>query len=101
MQRAPTTRFRRLPRQRRRAKPPRFGGTLRTDSGLIPGLRPQQVMMVAAHNADLLAAKAVGFRAAFVYRTREYGPSQTTDLAPDPSVDIVARDFAELADIMA
>ena len=65
------------------------------------GLRPQQIMMVAAHNADLLAAKAVGFRAAFVYRTREYGPSQTTDLVPDPSVDIVVRDFEELADIMA
>ena len=62
------------------------------------GLRPQQVMMVAAHNADLLAAQAAGFRAAFVYRTAEYGPAQTTDLVPDASVDIVARNFEDLAD---
>lgn len=65
------------------------------------GLLPEQVMMVAAHNADLLAAQAVGFRTAFVYRTREYGPTQTTDLAPDPSVDVVARDFENLADQVA
>ena len=62
------------------------------------GLQPDQVMMVAAHNEDLRAARAVGFRTAFVYRTEEYGPHQTTDLEPDPSVDVVARDFIDLAD---
>lgn len=62
------------------------------------GLRPPQVMMVAAHNADLLAAQAVGFHTAFVYRTQEYGPNQTTDLTPAPSVDVVAQDFEDLAD---
>ena len=62
------------------------------------GLRPEQVMMVAAHNEDLRAARSVGFRTAFVYRTQEYGPNQTTDLEPDPSVDVVARDFIDLAD---
>ncbi len=62
------------------------------------GLRTDQVMMVAAHNQDLEAAQAVGFSTAFVYRTTEYGPHQTTDLEPDPSVDIVARDFNDLAD---
>ena len=55
----------------------------------------------SAHNTDLLAAQAVGFRTAFVYRTREYGPTQTTDLTPDPSVDVVARDFEDLADQIA
>ena len=64
-------------------------------------LRPRQIMMVAAHNADLRAAQAAGFRAAFVYRTREYGPNQTTDLAPDASVDVVARDFEDLANQIA
>lgn len=61
------------------------------------GLQPEEIMMVAAHNGDLLAAKAVGFSAAFVYRTTEYGPNQTTDLVPDASVDVVAENFVELA----
>lgn len=64
------------------------------------GLEPHQVMMVAAHNGDLKGARAVGFRTAFVHRPREYGPNQTTDLVPDPSVDVVAKDFMELADLL-
>ena len=64
------------------------------------GLEPHQVMMVAAHNGDLKGAQAVGFRTAFVHRPREYGPAQTTDLVPDSSVDIVAKDFMELADLL-
>jgi 2-haloacid dehalogenase len=61
------------------------------------GLEPHQVMMVAAHNGDLLAAQRVGFRTAFVLRAHEYGPNQTTNLAADPSVDVVAEDFLDLA----
>ncbi|MEZ4707324.1 MAG: haloacid dehalogenase type II [Caldilineaceae bacterium] len=64
------------------------------------GLQPEQVMMVAAHNGDLLAAQAIGLRTAFVYRPQEYGPDQTTDLAPAASVDIAARDFNHLADLL-
>ena len=67
----------------------------------VLGLRPEQVMMVAAHNSDLLAAQSVGFRTAFVYRTEEYGPDQATDLKPDLSVDITARDFNNLADLLS
>lgn len=62
------------------------------------GLRADEVVMVAAHNPDLVAAQSVGFRTAFVYRTEEYGPNQTTDLEPNASVDMVARDFNDLAD---
>lgn len=62
------------------------------------GLQPGEVMMVAAHNGDLRAARALGFKTAFVYRPREYGPHQTTDLTPDPDVDIVAQDFKDLAE---
>lgn len=61
------------------------------------GLQPHQVMMVAAHSDDLKGAQAVGFRTAFVHRPQEYGPNQTTNLAPDPSFDVVARDFTDLA----
>ena len=62
------------------------------------GLAPSAVLMVAAHNNDLKAAKAQGMRTAFVARPTEHGPGQTTDLAPDPdSVDLPATDFVELA----
>jgi 2-haloacid dehalogenase len=62
------------------------------------GLAPASVMMVAAHNNDLKAAKAQGLKTAFVARPTEHGPGQTTDLAPDAAcVDIAAKDFVELA----
>ena len=62
------------------------------------GLQAREVMMVAAHNGDLMAAHAVGFRTAFVLRALEYGPTQTTNLEADPSVDVVAADLGDLAD---
>jgi 2-haloacid dehalogenase len=62
------------------------------------GLAPAAVMMVAAHNGDLKAAKAQGLASAFVPRPAEHGPGQTSDLAPDPScVDIAAHSFVDLA----
>ncbi len=61
------------------------------------GLAPSQVMMVAAHQSDLRAAQAVGFKAAFVPRPLEFGPDRQPDLTPDPSFDVVANDFNELA----
>lgn len=61
------------------------------------GLRPEQCMMVAAHNGDLAAASALGFRTAFVPRPHEYGPGQTTDLHANRDWDVVAADFGELA----
>lgn len=65
------------------------------------GLRPAEVLMVAAHNGDLLAAQRVGLRTAFVPRPTEYGPQQTADLEADKTVDIVASDFIDLADKLA
>ena len=62
------------------------------------GLEPRQVLMVAAHNGDLKASKVVGFKTAFVHRPREHGKDQKTDLDPDPSVDVVAQDFNDLAE---
>jgi 2-haloacid dehalogenase len=63
------------------------------------GLLPSNVLMVAAHNNDLKAAKAQGLRTAFVARPTEHGPGQTTDLAPDPAcVDLAAKDFIELSE---
>jgi 2-haloacid dehalogenase len=61
------------------------------------GLKPANVMMVAAHNNDLRAAQQQGLRTGFVPRPTEHGPGQKTDLAPDGSWDVVARDFNDLA----
>jgi 2-haloacid dehalogenase len=62
------------------------------------GLSPGSVLMVAAHNNDLRAAKAQGMRTAFVPRPMEHGPGQTTDLAAESgTVDLPVKDFRELA----
>ncbi len=61
------------------------------------GLAPHECMMVAAHNGDLVAAAALGFRTAFVARPAEHGPDQTTDLAAEHDFDIVGKSFIELA----
>ncbi|TWT14805.1 haloacid dehalogenase type II [Reyranella sp. CPCC 100927] len=61
-------------------------------------LEPAQVLMVAAHNGDLKAAKAQGLATAFVARPTEHGPDQKTDLVADASVvDIPAESFINLA----
>jgi 2-haloacid dehalogenase len=62
------------------------------------GLATHECMLVAAHNGDLLAASALGFRTAFVARPTEYGPDQKTDLKAEHDFDIVAESFIDLAD---
>ena len=61
------------------------------------GLAPEEIMMVAAHNYDLAAARGEGMATAFVPRPLEYGPGQTTDLVPAQAWDVVAEDFGDLA----
>lgn len=61
-------------------------------------LEPKQIMMVAAHKFDLNAAKALGFKTAFIQRPLEYGPSGKPDTTPDPSFDYNAKDLHDLAD---
>ena len=61
------------------------------------GLRREQVMMEAAHQNDLLAAGGQGLKTAFVPRPMEFGPDRKPDPTPDPSFDIVATDFRDLA----
>lgn len=63
------------------------------------GVDAGEVLMVAAHNSDLEAARNCGLRTAFVARPKEYGPGQQRDLAPaHDDYDYCARDFADLAD---
>ena len=61
------------------------------------GLAPERCLMVAAHNDDLRAARALGFRTAFVARPTEHGPEQTTDLAAEEGWDLVVDSLVELA----
>jgi 2-haloacid dehalogenase len=61
------------------------------------GLRPEQVMMVAAHNYDLIAARELGLRTAFIPRPMEHGPKQTTDLIAKYPWDIIAANLVDLA----
>ena len=65
-------------------------------------LAPGDVMMVAAHLSDLAGAKAVGLKTAFVPRPAEFGnnPARKPDLAADGSVDVSARDFVHLAELL-
>jgi len=64
------------------------------------GLAPSEVMMVAAHNYDLAAARSHGMRTAFVPRPTEYGPAQTTDLVAESDWDLVAKDMEDLARVL-
>lgn len=61
------------------------------------GLPPAAVMMVAAHPSDLQAARAVGFRTAYVPRPLEFGPGRAPEAPPDQTFDVVATDFLDLA----
>jgi 2-haloacid dehalogenase len=60
-------------------------------------LRPQQCMMVAAHNGDLVAARGRGFRTAFVVRPLEHGPNKTRDRKAEHDFDVIADSFIDLA----
>ncbi len=60
-------------------------------------LEPSQICMVACHNFDLDAAKAVGFNTAFVRRPREWGNDSPPDPEPNPIHDIIVDDFPALA----
>jgi len=58
---------------------------------------PSECLMVACHNFDLDAAKAVGFKTAFVKRPLEWGPEGPPDPEPNPIHDIIVDDFPSLA----
>ena len=63
-------------------------------------LDPSEVVMVAAHNDDLFAARQAGLKTAFVARQTEHGPGQTTDLEAESEWGWIARDFNDLSDKM-
>ena len=60
-------------------------------------LDPQAICMVACHNFDLDAARAVGFKSAFVRRPQEWGEDSPPDPIPHPHHDIIVDSFPEMA----
>ncbi|MBV8868159.1 MAG: HAD-IA family hydrolase, partial [Acetobacteraceae bacterium] len=63
-------------------------------------LAPEQVMMAAAHNGDLAAARQCGLLTAFFPRPTEYGPHQSRDFKADADWDVVASDIEEMAGLL-
>jgi 2-haloacid dehalogenase len=61
-------------------------------------LKPEEVMMVAAHKADLRAAAQQGLRTAFVKRPHEHGRNNNPDLASEAEFTVNAGSFLDLAD---
>jgi 2-haloacid dehalogenase len=70
---------------------------------LVPGLfdlKPEEVMMVAAHDRDLQSAQKYGLRTAFVHRPLEHGPGKAAPIPPAAKYDFVTKDFLDLASQM-
>ena len=61
------------------------------------GLAPGQVLMVAAHPFDLVAAQKAGLKTAYIPRPDEYGPGGRMEPVGDAVFDIVATDLVDLA----
>jgi 2-haloacid dehalogenase len=59
-------------------------------------LRPEEVMLAAAHPSDLAAARAVGLRSAYIPRPLEHGPGHASPPPPE-GVDVTAESVGALA----
>jgi 2-haloacid dehalogenase len=62
-------------------------------------LKPEEVMMCAAHAGDLQAARSNGLRTGFIYRPNEYGggPVGKPDKAQPGDFDVVSSSITDLA----
>ena len=63
-------------------------------------LRPDQVMLVAAHHDDLAAARACGLRTAYIERPLEFGAQHVKDVSPQPGNDLHCANLLELARVL-
>jgi len=62
------------------------------------GVRPDELMLVAAHPSDLRAAHDAGLMTGYVDRPLEYGPGGRSHRIDDGEFDVTATDFLNLAD---
>jgi len=65
-------------------------------------LKPEEVMMCAAHTSDLQAARGYGLRTGFIYRPHEYGhgPESVPDKAKADDFDVVSLSILDSAEQM-
>ena len=63
-------------------------------------LAPSQVAMVAAHNDDLIAARACGLQTVFIPRPNEHGANQTSDLHATSKWSYIVDSFEELSGLI-
>lgn len=65
-------------------------------------LKPEEVMMCAAHTADLQAARSSGLRTGFIHRPTEYGNGhvRVPDTAQPGDFDVVSESIIDLAQQM-
>jgi 2-haloacid dehalogenase len=61
-------------------------------------LAPGDVMLVAAHQDDLAAARACGLQSAYIERPHEFGAKRPKDVSPDPANTWHASNLLALAD---
>ena len=61
-------------------------------------LEPGEVMLVAAHQDDLAAARNCGLQTAYIERPGEFGADQPNDVSPNPSNTFHASNLMTLAD---
>jgi 2-haloacid dehalogenase len=58
---------------------------------------PAEVMLVAAHQDDLAAARVCGLQTAYIERPAEFGEAHPKDVSPNPANTWHARDLLNLA----
>lgn len=63
-------------------------------------VRPDQVMLVAAHQDDLAAARSCGLLTAYIERPLEFGTDMPKDVSPHPDNTLHASSIAALADTL-
>ncbi len=63
-------------------------------------VRPDQVMLVAAHQDDLDAARQCGLLTAYIERPTEFGADMPKDVSPHPANTLHASSITALADTL-
>jgi 2-haloacid dehalogenase len=58
---------------------------------------PAEVMLVAAHQDDLAAARACGLQTAYIERPYEFGADNPKDVSPNPENTMHAKSIMDLA----
>lgn len=68
--------------------------------GQIFGVPPEDVMLVAAHQDDLAAARGCGLQTAYIERPAEFGPQRPKDVSDNGRNTLHAASIAALADLL-